>query len=83
MRVLNTNWVRDRFCPSASHSGQEALSALVTNVAPDYKMLILPYTNAAVPVTTSWSNNVLTVQMADGQKDLVYLHQIFRTAARA
>jgi len=56
----------------ASHSGQQALSVFVTNVAPDFKILILPYTNAAVPVTTSWSNNVLTVQMADGQEDLVY-----------
>ena len=58
----------------ASHSGQNALSILVTNVAPDYKILLLPYTNATVPVTTSWSNNVLTVQMADGQKDLVYFN---------
>ncbi|MEI6074002.1 MAG: LamG-like jellyroll fold domain-containing protein [Verrucomicrobiota bacterium] len=69
-RVLNTNWSGS--FAVAAHSGQIALSALVTNLAPDYKMLILPFTNAAAPVTTTWSNNVLTVQMADGQKDLIY-----------
>ena len=70
VRVLTTNWQGSYAV--TTHSGQVALSALVTNIAPDYKMLILPYTNAAAPVTTIWSNNVLTVQMADGQKDLIY-----------
>jgi len=70
VRVLNTNWSGS--FAVAAHSGQMALSALITNITPDYKMLILPYTNATAPVTTSWSNNVLTVTMTDGQKDLIY-----------
>ena len=73
VRVLTTNWLGSYAV--ATHAGQVALSALITNIAPDYKMLILPFTNAAAPVTTTWSNNVLTVQMADGQKDLIYYNK--------
>jgi len=76
VRVLNTNWVGSYavalHSAGGGYAGQWALSALITNVAPDYKLLILPYTNATAPVTTTWSNNVLSVTMADGQKDLIY-----------
>ena len=56
---------------ASQYTGKNAIDITITNVAPDYKVLLLPYTNSTAPVTTTWSNNVLTIQMADGQKDLV------------
>ncbi|MEI6077690.1 MAG: LamG-like jellyroll fold domain-containing protein, partial [Verrucomicrobiota bacterium] len=52
--------------------GELMLDISETNVAPDFKILLLPYTNAAPPAVTTWSNNVLTVAMADGQTDRIY-----------
>lgn len=41
-------------------------------VAPDFKILLFPHlAGDALPVTT-WSNNVLTVQMSSGQLDRIY-----------
>ena len=50
------------------------LDILETNVAPDFKVLLLPFTNATPPATTTWSNNLLTVTMADGQTDHIYFN---------
>ena len=41
-------------------------------VAPDFKILLFPHlAGDALPVTT-WSNSILTVQMASGQVDRIY-----------
>ena len=54
--------------------GQPMLDIVETNLAPDFKILLLPFTNAAPPVVTTWSNNLLTVTMADGQTDHIYFN---------
>ncbi len=42
--------------------------------APDFKILLFPHlAGEALPVTT-WSNNVVTVTMADGQIDRIYFN---------
>ena len=42
--------------------------------APDFKILLFPHlAGDALPVTT-WSNNVLTVQMSGGQTDRIYFN---------
>ncbi len=55
-----------------SYTGQLALDILATNIAPDFKVLLLPFTNATLPVTTTWSSNVLTITMNDGQTDQIF-----------
>jgi hypothetical protein len=43
-------------------------------VAPDFKILLFPHlVGEALPVTT-WSNNILTVQTANGQLDRIYFN---------
>lgn len=54
--------------------GEPMLDILETNVAPDFKVLLLPFTNSTPPVTTTWSNNLLTVTMTDGETDHIYFN---------
>jgi hypothetical protein len=60
------------FVTTNNIAGQPMLDILETNVAPDFKILLLPFTNATPPITTTWSNNLLTVTMSDGQTDHIY-----------
>ena len=52
-----------------THPGNlNALDITVNAVAPDFKVLLLPYTNGTALPTTTWSGNVLTVQFSGGPK---------------
>jgi len=62
------------FVTTNNIAGQPMLDILETNAAPNFKILLLPFTNAAPPATTTWSNTLLTVTMADGQTDHVYFN---------
>jgi hypothetical protein len=42
--------------------------------APDFKVLLFPHLSGATMPTTAWSNNVVTVTMADGQTDRIYFN---------
>ena len=60
------------FVSTNNFYGWPALDILNTGVAPDFKILLLPFTNATAPATTTWTNQLLTVTMSDGQIDHVY-----------